>query len=578
MRLLCIHSDRFAFEAATAATDAAAARGPPTPRELSDCLTVAVTVETGDLADGLTEEAAAEVRAAADQLNTPDVALVATDHLSDAAADSDTTARALDALGAALEADYSVLRAPADWFLAVDLQTKGHPHAVRSRHVTAADVSGEPDRGASDWRILTPDGGCHNPGAVPASLADAMARFVERAVAADPIPGDADQTARTVATRLREGGFASVDSDHGSVRYTPRGSLVRQSIRAVVADLAAEDGAMAVESVPGVGVPTGTDDGTTRALLQEWDAPDSALPVTLFETRTAPARGGTPPLPDHDRGAATVPTLTTVCRDESEARTEFRALARLTARAHETLDLEPLLVLRTTRAFHDAAEAWGSDLASTLDRPVLLELRPGSADWAARLDVVAEGRTPVQTGTVRLEPGRGSDGDSDDADDAAEHDGRPVVHCEPVGSVEQAMAALLARAAATDRPRLPTWLSPTQVRFVPVEDDHLERCDELAETAETAGLRADVDDRTDETVGARLADATADWVPYVAVVGDREADGNPLKVQQRETGTEASLSIDELVDRVLAETDGTPRRRWTLPKRVSRHPRFDGRA
>jgi threonyl-tRNA synthetase len=138
------------------------------------------------------------------------------------------------------------------------------------------------------------------------------------------------------------------------------------------------------------------------------------------------------------------------------------------------------------------------------------------------------------------------------------------------------VATVLAGAAAMDTPCLPTWLSPTQVRFVPLDADHVPYCDGLADELAAAGVRADVDDRP-ETVGDRIARAEADWVPYYAVVGDREVDGDPLPVTVRTGDTEVGTTLDELRRRVRDETEGYPRKRRYLPGRLDDHPGFGDR-
>jgi threonyl-tRNA synthetase len=127
-----------------------------------------------------------------------------------------------------------------------------------------------------------------------------------------------------------------------------------------------------------------------------------------------------------------------------------------------------------------------------------------------------------------------------------------------------------------DVPRLPTWLSPTQVRLIPVGNEHLAFCDEVADRFEARGLRADVDDR-DESVGKRIATAETDWVPYYAVVGDRELESGELGVNVRGEDDEVELTPDALLETVDDEVGDLPRRPRYLPRHVGDHPNFTGR-
>ncbi|WP_267640647.1 threonyl-tRNA synthetase editing domain-containing protein [Haloarchaeobius amylolyticus] len=560
MRLLCIHAARLGFEGGAPATEAAKARGPPAPADLSDCLVVSLTVEPGDEAVGVAAEAAAEIRQTAARLNTDSLALLPTEHLSDAPAAGEAVDEVLAAVADALATDHSVTRAPTDWFLALDLASKGHPHAVRSVHVTPADVPPDAGRGEREWTVLTPDGQRLDPvgdqNQLPASLAALVRHDIEGeepAAAGEPSLDDL----------LRDRGFAAGDTageEPESLHYSPAGTLVRESIRAVVDDLAAAVGATPVESAGGSATPAGSGDRAAAAALRNWTP--GPEPRHLFETRTdEPAAASHRPF--RGQRGATIPTLTSATSDDAAARDVFVAHAGRAVAAHESLDLAPVATVRTSRTVHDAHADWFGSLAASLDQPVLLDLHDGDGPgWLVRLDlaVVAGERAPVPTGSVKLESLSEDEADGEST----------VVHCEPVGSLDAAMAALLARGAARAHPRLPTWLSPTQVRFVPIEGEHVAYCVELADRVAAGGGRVDVDDRTADTVGRRLADAEADWVPYVVVVGDREVDGAPLKVQVRATGRETVLTVSELAGRVRDELADVPAVDWSLPRFVSR--------
>lgn len=152
----------------------------------------------------------------------------------------------------------------------------------------------------------------------------------------------------------------------------------------------------------------------------------------------------------------------------------------------------------------------------------------------------------------------------------------PILHYSPSGGIERVMAALLEKAAKEDVPRLPTWLSPTQVRFVPVGEEHVEFCDDLVADLESAEIRADVDDR-DESVGKRIAKAETDWVPYYVVVGDRELGGKTLKINARGEDEEREMAFDTLQQEIEDDVGDLPRKPRYLPKHVSKHPHFTGR-
>ena len=107
---------------------------------------------------------------------------------------------------------------------------------------------------------------------------------------------------------------------------------------------------------------------------------------------------------------------------------------------------------------------------------------------------------------------------------------------------------------------LPIWLSPTQVRVVPVAERHLGMASEIAGRIRSAGIRADLDDR-DESVGKKVRDAAMEWVPYVVVIGDAEMDKGILTVTVRARSQpnmphKETMTEDVLIELVQEETAG----------------------
>jgi threonyl-tRNA synthetase len=150
-----------------------------------------------------------------------------------------------------------------------------------------------------------------------------------------------------------------------------------------------------------------------------------------------------------------------------------------------------------------------------------------------------------------------------------------VLHASISGAIERNVYALLEHQAARmkkgEKGQFPFWLSPTQVRFIPVSDPHAEFCGQLA--AEWP-FRADVDDR-DMSLGKRIKMAEQEWIPFIAVVGEREHAGGPLSVRVR-GGEEFSGTREELLARMDALQGDKPRRPLNTPQRLSRRPVFVG--
>jgi threonyl-tRNA synthetase len=237
-------------------------------------------------------------------------------------------------------------------------------------------------------------------------------------------------------------------------------------------------------------------------------------------------------------------------------------------------------IFRCTTDFYEAHEDWVKHLVAISGRPILIEVLSERVHyWVAKVDLAAidgQGR-PIENPTVQI------DVESSQRFDIKYHsDGEevhpPILHFSPTGSIERVICALLEGTAQQAVPMLPTWLSPSQVRLVPVADRHLPFADEICSRLSAAGIRADIDDR-EESVNRKVREAGMDWVPFVAVIGDREMESGSMAVTIRKESQpkkphKEDLSPDDLIARVKEETDGKPFRALYTPQKLSQKPRF----
>ena len=131
---------------------------------------------------------------------------------------------------------------------------------------------------------------------------------------------------------------------------------------------------------------------------------------------------------------------------------------------------------------------------------------------------------------------------------------RPVmIHRAILGSIERFTAVLIEHYAGA----FPLWLSPEQVRLVPVADRHAEHARGLASRLRDAGLRPGVDE-SGETVGKKVRSAQLAKAPYVLVIGDKEIESGELTVRDREGTETKGVPFDAFVA-ALVEEAGTRR-------------------
>ena len=126
---------------------------------------------------------------------------------------------------------------------------------------------------------------------------------------------------------------------------------------------------------------------------------------------------------------------------------------------------------------------------------------------------------------------------------------RPVmIHRAILGSIERFSGVLIEHYGGA----FPLWLSPEQVRLVPVADRHVEHARALADRLRTAGLRPEVD-VSGETVGKKVRAAQLAKAPYVLVIGDREVESDAVTVRDREGTETRGVAFEAFVAALVEE-------------------------
>lgn len=124
-----------------------------------------------------------------------------------------------------------------------------------------------------------------------------------------------------------------------------------------------------------------------------------------------------------------------------------------------------------------------------------------------------------------------------------------VIHRAPLSTHERFMAFLIEHFAG----RFPTWMAPVQAKILPVSEKVNDYAAKVAQELQALGIRAEIDHR-DERLGAKIRQAEVEKVPYMLVVGGKEAESNQVSVRQRDQGDLGSMPTAELGQKILAET------------------------
>lgn len=126
---------------------------------------------------------------------------------------------------------------------------------------------------------------------------------------------------------------------------------------------------------------------------------------------------------------------------------------------------------------------------------------------------------------------------------------RPVmIHRAPFGSLERFIAVLIEHCAG----KFPLWLAPTQVKVLPISDKSVGYAEKVAEFLKNAEIRAEIDDRN-EKIGKKIREAELAKIPYMLVLGEKEAADDKVAVRRQSKGDLGTMSLDQFKELVNDE-------------------------
>ncbi|OPY38242.1 MAG: Threonine--tRNA ligase [Methanoregula sp. PtaU1.Bin051] len=610
MRLLLIHSDYIEYEARKK-TKMAEEEAVLSDSE-KEALTVFCAVESVDEDDpeGVVMQAVSEIDKVADQVNVDNIVIYPYAHLSSDLASPDLAVTVLKALKTELEAEgFSVKRAPFGWYKAFRLSCKGHPLSELSKTIVPSEEGGvkkEKKEVTHDWFVLTPDGKKHDYKEYLDESPFGCLVKKELGVAV-PVGGE---PAHVGLMRSKELVDYEPVSDVGCLRWMPKGKLLRDLLADYVLRMVLEYGGTPVET------PVMYDLGDRAifehadkfgerqyrfksnnrnmmlrfaacfgmfSIMRDMHISKNTLPMKMYELSTYSFR-------HEQKGeviglkrlrAFTMPDMHSLCTDMPEALTCFEEQLRMGWKTGKDFETKLVAAFRCTKDFYAEHEAWVKKIVKESDCPILIEILSERVHyWVAKIDLAAiDGQMrPIENPTVQI------DVESSTRFNIKYHleDGTPVhppiLHCSPTGSIERVICAILENVSAQPVPALPTWLSPVQVRVVPVTEHHGPFAEELCNTLNAAQIRCDLDDRN-ETMGKKVREAGMDWVPYVVVVGDEEVGSGKLTVTVRKKSQpnkpfKEQVTTDSLIAAVKKDTGGMPFRPLYTPRKLSKKARY----
>lgn len=610
MRILLIHSDYLNYQ-----TKSKTRIAEKIPKEMEsgsfkDALVVFTAVEKADEknTENLIKNVLNEVKDVYNNVKAKSIVIYPYAHLSSSLGSPDIAKKILTDMESILKDEgYTVGRAPFGWYKSFEVSCKGHPLSELSRTIGSDLPEDDEEEKGPDSKFYI----IENDKVIDLYdynfKEDNLKKILDNELGIATSTGEEPPHVKL----MREKGLADYESaaDIGHLRWYPKGRLVRDLLSDYVYKLAVDNGAMPIETPIMY-------DLSNKAIFEHADKfgerqyrltdknkelmlrfaccfgafrvlSDSFLtwknlPAKVYELSTYSFR-------KEKKGevvglkrlrAFTMPDMHTICADVPQTLDSFQKQVMMCLSTSEAIDVPYEILFRATQDFYDDNKDWMMEIAKLVNQPVILEIIPERKHyWVCKMDFAAIdflGR-PIENPTVQIDVESGERFDISYIDENEENHHPIVLHCSPTGSIERVICSLLEKTAIEldyKLPMLPLWLSPTQVRVLPIADRHIEFGRKIVDDLVANGIRADIDDHS-ITVGKKVRNAGKDWVPYTLVIGDRELESDVFSISVRDTGKKVDMSLEELILEIKSITEGLPFRPLPLPKNLSERITFN---
>jgi threonyl-tRNA synthetase len=619
MKLLLIHSDYIKYEVKDKAIS--------NPEEISikkdrfdEVLTVFIAVEKidEDSPKQAVIDAVSEIYKTADQLKVDNIMLYPYAHLSSDLSNHKVAKEILIELENDLKnKNFNVKRSPFGWYKSFKISCKGHPLSELSRDI----IPGKEKKSTqiekeieSQWYILTPQG----------ELIDA-----------DKFDFNDHQELKQLyeyeskGSRRTEGKLAHVKmmqqlelvdyesaSDSGNFRWYPKGRMIKGLLEQHINNMVGDIGGMQLETpimydcehpalsaylkkFPARQYRVKSDDKEyflrfAACFGQYMIAKDMTisyrnLPLRLYELTHYSLRreqsGETSGL--KRLRCFTMPDLHTFCAEIDQATEEFKMQFKTAMKWMDSLKLDHEVAVRFVREFYDNNRELAHDLAKIANKPILIEIWNEKYFYFVmkfEFNVIDSMSKASALSTVQIDVENAERFNITYTDEKGEKRFPYILHTSISGSIDRCLYALLEREAIKMnkgiKPMLPLWLSPIQIRFIPVKDEFISDCKDLIENFDNLSskfiIRADIDDR-DESVSRKIRDAEKEWIPIIVVVGDKEREEKILTPRFRNEIIGEKIkdcSIEKLKNIIIEQTNQFPQQKLPIPKYLSKRPKF----
>ncbi len=268
-----------------------------------------------------------------------------------------------------------------------------------------------------------------------------------------------------------------------------------------------------------------------------------------------------------------MPDVHSFCENQIQGMEEYKNLYKKYVDLAKGVGIQFAIVVRVVKDFYEKYKSDLIELANYSNAPVFVEvLSEMKHYWAIKheFQAIDSINGNEQLSTIQFDVKDSKVYGINYINNSGEKQGCIICHSS-IGSIERWIYAVLEEALKKEYPVLPLWLSPSQLRIIPVSDKYIEYCNQL----NFEGIRADIDDR-EEKVGKKLVRARKEWVPYVILVGEKELSEGKFIVNIRAENKQIEMSKEELENIIKEQIKGMPYRDIAMNKLLSKRPSFYG--
>lgn len=626
MRLLQLHSDFIEYEPIQKEIRDAEDIISKSKIRLEDLVVAFVAVENRD-DESIAKMAVDDIKKYLDMVKSTRLLIYPYAHLSSDLAPPTVAINIIKSLESFAKGTINqVYRAPFGWTKSFNIKVKGHPLAENSKkisknqeHVPPDQSHGEKESSAlkheeklqSFWYIAQPGGQITPVSKYTFKKQDKnLQMLVDYELAKNRAVNDQPAHVRLMK-KLAIADYEPA-SDAGNIRYYPKGRLMKSLIEQYITRRVMEYGGIEVETpimydtkhpslqsyfnrFPARQYNITSDNKQLFLrfaacfgqflMAKDFNISYKHLPVKLYElTRYSFRREKSGELVGLRRlRAFTMPDCHALCRDLNQAKEELLKRFDLSISVLDDLGLtinDVEMAIRFTEDFYNENKDFVTELINRLGKPVLVETWKErffyfTLKWEFNFIDGLRKASALSTDQIDVENGARYNVEFVEEDGTKKN---PIIlHNSPSGAVERVIYALLEKSAKISKeggiPSIPLWLSHTQVRIIPVNQEHIVYCEKVLAALTENQIRADIDDR-DETVGKKIRESETEWIRYTIVIGDKEVNSDKLIVRDRNEGKQREITLHDLINEVKTQTRNKPYLPLNLPMRLSSRPQI----